>query len=215
MNNKMSKLIYSLSVLTPHNWKKIIHNLQPSDLAQVLVGIKPEELDQALADMNDQWKDALKFLDTEQMRIIYDASSIIKTFCHHSRDKMLSMTDVERAEIMRHTYHKHKYIFIDISPSNMVHMIHGMSTEEKRDIIIALPDENKINILKHMAISEIINMIHTMHGHVKDNMLRIIPDQLMTNILEHMNKEEMDKIIDRMPLDRQITIVHELSKHSD
>jgi len=208
----MSKLIYSLSILTPHNWKKIIHSLPSSDLAQVLVGINPADLDQVLVDMNDQWKDALKFLNADQMHIIYNASSIIKTFCHHSRDKMLSMTDIERAEIMRHTYHKHKYIFIDISPSNMVHMIHGMSTEEKRDIIIALPDENKLNILKHMTVNEIINIIHTMHGHVKDDMLRIIPDHMMTNILEHMNKDDMNKIIDRMSLDRQITIVHELSK---
>lgn len=200
-----------LSALTPPKWILTVDKLSEPEIAQVLMLTDPSEIDDTLAFIAEQkWKDSLEYMSMHHIHNLYNKSKKIHKFLADRRDHILELPDEERLEMIRKP--KHKYVFIDMSPRNMMHLIHAMTPEEKVDVINLLPDDRKIHIFDYMSINERINLLEHMHGKTKDHILNIMPIKLLMETLNHMTVIDMHTLINRMTAEKKTEVISELCK---
>jgi Mg/Co/Ni transporter MgtE len=200
-----------LGALTPIKWITAISKLSEPEIAQVLIYMDPSDIDDSLGYIEEnKWKDSLEYMTIDQVHNLYNKSKKIHKFLADRRDHMLQLPDDERLEMIRKP--KHKYMFIDMSPLNMIHLIHAMTPEEKKDVIMLLPDEKKIHVMDYMGANERLSILNHIHGHAKDHILNIMPIKMLMATLNHMSVSDMQHLINRMTPDKKAEVVKELCK---
>jgi Mg/Co/Ni transporter MgtE len=181
-----------LSIMTPDVWKYVFNNkLSDIEIFDLLTKMKQKRIDDALKHMDNKWKNIFINLDLEieQILPLYRKSTTIRTYISDEQQRILSLPVAERAEIMRNKKLMKKYLFIEMSAKNIIHMMEGLMTEEKKLFLIDMTNNMCQSIIEHMDCDELVKILATIDSPMENETLY----EMLKKIID-MKKYECDPV---------------------